>query len=420
MILLSHPTGNSFVRAAAAGLSDAEMLFEFHTTIASFEGSLLDSVSSFRVFSELKRRRYDPQLKQKTKTWPWIEAGRHIALKTGISKFTQHETGIFSIDAVFQSLDKRVAARIKNSLPPEVNGVYAYEDGALFSFRQAKKNGIQCLYDLPIGYWKTARKMLEPERERWPEWVPTLTGFGDSAAKLERKDEELCLADQIFVASQFTASTLKDFQGNLSPVSVIPYGFPPVGPIKNYSPVSGHRPIKLLFVGGLSQRKGVADLFAAVKSFGDRVELTVVGHKPNNDCRALNNALADCKWIPSLPHEDILKIMREHDVLIFPSLFEGFGLVITEAMSQGTPVITTERTAGPDLIKHGENGWLINAGSTQALKDALEELLMKPGRIAEIGREAMETATRRPWDLYGKEIAAEIKQHKPANNKVSY
>ena len=51
--------------------------------------------------------------------------------------------------------------------------------------------------------------------------------------------------------------------------------------------------------------------------------------------------------------------MREHDVFVFPSLFEGFGLVITESMSQGTPVITTDRTAGPDLIKNDENGWLL-------------------------------------------------------------
>ena len=50
--------------------------------------------------------------------------------------------------------------------------------------------------------------------------------------------------------------------------------------------------------------------------------------------------------------------MKEHDVLIFPSLFEGFGLVITEAMAQGTPVITTDRTAGPDVISDNENGCL--------------------------------------------------------------
>lgn len=101
--------------------------------------------------------------------------------------------------------------------------------------------------------------------------------------------------------------------------------------------------------------------------------------------------------------------MREQDVLVFPSLFEGFGLVITEAMSQGTPVITTNRTAGPDLITHGENGWLIDAGSTDTLQAAIEELIFKPSVIAEVGHAAMETASKRTWDVYGLELVEAIK-----------
>ena len=115
MVYLSHPTGNSFVRATTNDLLKDNILFVFNTTIASFEGSLLNIVFSLRFFSELKHRRYDQELKQKTRTWPWIEAGRQIALKTGMSKFTQYETEPFSIDAVFQILDKRVASRLKNA-----------------------------------------------------------------------------------------------------------------------------------------------------------------------------------------------------------------------------------------------------------------------------------------------------------------
>ena len=125
--------------------------------------------------------------------------------------------------------------------------------------------------------------------------------------------------------------------------------------------------------------------------------------------RTAHPALARHRWIPSLPHADILRIMQAHDVLVFPSLFEGFGLVITEAMSQGTPVITTDRTAGPDLIEHGRNGWLVEAGSTTALQAAIEELLRRPESIAEAGRAAQETARRRPWAVYGQELAAALK-----------
>ena len=96
--------------------------------------------------------------------------------------------------------------------------------------------------------------------------------------------------------------------------------------------------------------------------------------------------------------------MQKNDVLVFPSLFEGFGLVITEAMSQGMPVITTERTAGPDLITHDHDGWLIKAGSTIALQEAIEQLLIHPEKLAYAGIEAMQTAIKRPWEVYKKEL----------------
>ncbi|TDN39583.1 glycosyltransferase [Hymenobacter sp. UV11] len=406
-IILSHPTGNANVRAVATGLLQAGILTGFHTTVATFPGTFLDRLSSFSALAELSRRRFDPALKRITRLWPWRELARSIALKAGLPNLTAHETGLFSVDAVYQSFDRRVAASL-GCTPPEADAVYAYEDGAYASFLRAKQLRIQCLYDLPIGYWRAARRLLEAEKTRWPEWAATLTNFEDSEAKLARKDEELRLADRIFVASQFTAETLNDFPGVLRSVEVIPYGFPAVGEPRQYADLSDGRPLKLLFVGGLSQRKGIADLFAAVATLGSQVELTIVGRKATDNCPALNAALSRHHWIESLPHAEVLRIMREHDVLVFPSLFEGFGLVITEAMSQGTPVITTNRTAGPDVIQHGHNGWLIEAGTTAALQTAIEHLLHRPSVIAEAGRAAMETARQRPWSRYGQELAAAL------------
>lgn len=172
-----------------------------------------------------------------------------------------------------------------------------------------------------------------------------------------------------------------------------------------------NRALKLLFVGGLSQRKGIANMFAAVDKLLPHVELTVVGRKSTNDCNALNAALSKHQWIASLPHSEVLKLMQAHDVLLFPSLFEGFGLVITEAMSQGTPVITTDRTAGPDLIDHGHNGWLVEAGSTDAIQKCLEDILVNPEKIKEVGQAASNTAKGRPWEVYGIEIADAILKH---------
>ena len=246
------------------------------------------------------------------------------------------------------------------------------------------------------------------EKERWPLWSATLSGFKDSEEKLQTKDQELLLADQIFVGSNFTAETLKDFPGKLAPVKVIPYGFPPVCTQREYNS-SKNRKLKLLFVGGLSQRKGIADLFAVANNLKQHVELTIVGVKSTEECAALNTELIKHNWIPSLPHQQVLEIMKQHDVLVFPSLFEGFGLVITEAMSQGLPVITTERTIGPDLITDNKDGWLIEAGSTMALQKAVENLLQNPDLVASAGRAAMQTARNRTWNHYQKELIAAIK-----------
>jgi glycosyltransferase involved in cell wall biosynthesis len=382
------------------------MLAGFHTTVATFPGTVLDRLSSFGPLAELNRRRFSADLQSVTQTWPWLEVGRMAAAKAGLSGLVTHETGVFCIDSVYRNLDKRVASGLaRASARTSVDAVYAYEDGAENSFRQAKQLGIKSFYDLPIGYWRAAQHLLDPERERWPEWASTLTGFNDSQAKLARKDEELRLADRIIVASRFTADTLRYFPGKLAPIDVIPYGFPEVGAEREFTGIAAGRPLKLLFVGGLSQRKGIADLFAAVEALQPHVELTVIGRKTAADCPALDAALSRHRWIPSLPHADILKQMRAHDVLVFPSLFEGFGLVITEAMSQGTPVITTERTAGPEVIEHGHNGWLVNAGSTASLQAAIEELLHNPSVVAKAGRAAMETARRRTWSVYGQELA---------------
>ena len=383
-ILISHPTSNSNNRAVVKGLSQAAMLYEFHTSIASFQGDLLERLGGFKPFKEIKRRQFDLELKDFTHSYPFLEAGRIASLKLGLDNLTKHEKGFFSIDKIYKSLDKRMALRLLKTSKDNLAGIYGYEDGAFASFTNAKKSGIQCFYDLPIGYWRTARKLMKIEKERWPDWASTLTGLQDSEGKLQRK---------------------------LAPVEIIPYGFPTPTTLKNYTPLSGKRKLKILFVGLLSQRKGIADTFEVANKLKDFVELTVVGRKVTNDCEVLNKELSKHNWIPSLPHNEVLNLMRTHDVLVFPSIFEGFGLVITEAMSQGTPVITTDHTVGPDIIAHEENGWLIKAGSTDELQKCIEDILTKPEKLADVGKAAKETAEKRPWEVYGQEVAEAIAKY---------
>ncbi|HEX5152934.1 MAG TPA: glycosyltransferase family 4 protein [Parafilimonas sp.] len=408
-IVLTHPTGNEFFRAAAKGFYEAGQLQSLYTSLASFPNTFLYGLGGLPMLSDIRRRAISRELKQYTHTYPWRETGRLIAIKAGRQKLTAHEKGVFSIDSVYRSLDCYVAGRLQQEKAKGAGAIYAYEDGAAFSFKKGKEFQLECVYDLPIGYWRSMHNMLLEEAGKTPDWAATLGGLNDSTEKLKRKDDEISLADKIIVASSFTASTLKEYPGKLPPVHVVPYGFPIAEP-KEYGVLKKGQPLKILFVGGLSQRKGLSYLFDAVNKLGNYVSLTVVGRGTEsvNNCKPLQENLNQHRWIETIPHDEVLALMREHDVLVFPSLFEGFGLVITEAMSQGTPVITTERTAGSDLINHGENGWLVNAGCADAISHILEQILSRPQSIAEVGTAAVGTAGKRPWSVYGRELAGVV------------
>src|SRR5207248_1112615 len=245
---------------------------------------------------QLERRSFSERFATRIHTYPWRETGRLLAARLNLPRLTAHERGVFSVDSVYQTLDRHVARRLASR--PQLNAVYAYEDGALNLFLAAKRAGCKCIYDLPIGYWRAARKIQKEEAELQPQWAATLSGNLDSAEKLDRKDQELRLADQIIVASTFTWKTLSLAPKLAAPIAIVPYGAPEVAPQRR---VSRRGPLKVLFTGILSQRKGISYLFDAVERLGGAVELTLLG-QPAGRCAALDRQLKRHRWIRSLPH----------------------------------------------------------------------------------------------------------------------
>jgi len=138
-----------------------------------------------------------------------------------------------------------------------------------------------------------------------------MVGLKDSEEKLARKDEELRLADRILVASSFTKKTLGECPFPIAPVAVIPYGANDAFSSQDKVPrSSADEPLRVLFVGGLSQRKGIAELFEAVELLKAHVELTVIGRKPTEACEALDDSLKKHRWVESMPREKILEEME--------------------------------------------------------------------------------------------------------------
>ena len=403
MILFSHPTGNANVREAARALNDAGLLSEFWTSICWNQKSSLTRILPRSVTRELERRSFSDIARSQIRCHPLIEVARLTARQFNLSSLTGHETARFSIDAVYRSLDLKVAQRVQDA--PNIRGVYAYEDGALASFRAARRLGIKTIYDLPIGYWRSYRELMAEEESLQPEWASTMQGRGDSDEKLQRKDEELSLATDIVVASSFVRDTLQKAGPLRATVSVLPYGAPARRTSGIVSTRSGK--LKVLFVGALSQRKGVSYLMKAVTHLSSAIELTLVGRRVS-ECRPLDAALRTHRWIPSISHSALLEEMSHHDVMVFSSLFEGFGLVILEAMSQGVPVIATPNTAAPDFVSDGDDGFIVPIRDADAIAQKLEMLIDDRDLLAAMSQAAIRKAAAHSWEQYRHGIATAV------------
>jgi starch synthase len=413
MILLSHPIGNEFVREALAAFDSADILTEFWTAISWNPKSPVNRALPRPIRELFGRRSFPESIRSRTRTLPAREAVRLLAGAAGFS--SRHETGAFSIDAVFRELDKKVAQRLRKIDPPSqgygaagnVRAVYAYEDGALETFHAARNLNLQRIYDLPIGYWRVGQRIFAEEAEREPEWAPTLSGTLDSADKLARKDDELRLATCVIVASAFTKQTLAESPCTAK-IDIVPYGAP--------SAISGEIAkapgrLRVLFAGSLGQRKGLSYLLKAVEMLRGDVELTLLGRKAASGCAPLEAAVRKYRWLPTLSHGAVLREMQNHDVLVLPSLFEGFGLVILEAMAQGKPVITTDHTAGPDIIENEIDGFIVPIRSAEAIAQKLELLARDRERLMSMKAAARSKAQSRGWESYRRrlvEVAREV------------
>ncbi len=86
------------------------------------------------------------------------------------------------------------------------------------------------------------------------------------------------------------------------------------------------------------------------------------------------------------------EVYAKSSVLVHPSLADGFGYVVAEAMASGIPVIVTDKTGAADLIVDGQNGYIVPPRDSEAIRDRLENLANNPGLLREMGRAARETA----------------------------
>lgn len=397
-ILVIHPTGNQNSKSVARGLADSDNLFAFITALNI--NSKRWSFFPEKLVGEIKRRDFSEIKSLIVSGAPFRETVRLLASKLKLGLLTKHEVGFASVDNVYHATD-HYAAKYLEKHAAEVSAVYCYEDGALETFRVAKRLGIKCFYELPTGYWRMLHKLNQEENHLKPEWAFSWIAIKDSEKKLARKDEELSLADTVVVASTFTKSSLSEYPNELKSIEVIPYGFPRVLSDSKKPWFDGSRKLKVLFVGGLKQGKGLSYLVDAVNALEDKVDFSFIGGGVALDL--VRDSLPDASYLGTMPHSQVLEVMRNHDVLIFPSLFEGFGMVITEAMSQGMVVIATNHTAASDIVNEN-SGIIVPVRDPIAIIDAFNDLINNPEKVEKIGKSAMKAAHSYQWHEYESRI----------------
>ena len=408
-ISLVHPTGNPNVREAALALSEVGLLQEVITTIAynpkgafSRYLKLLPEQIRNRVAWELGRRTWIAPKGTSIRTHPWKEALRLALVKTGLSsRLGFGAQG--SIAWIYASLDRHVAKEHLQGL----NAVYAYEDGAATTFAAAKERGILCLYDLPILFYRMSREIQAQEAERFPELSPALRATSEPSWKIQRKEQEVHLADHIFVASSITKQSLLDVGVQSEKISVIPYG----APIDYFHPIpKTDNCFRALFVGRVGPRKGVHYLLRAWQELRlSEAELLLVGINEFPEGWLVQYEDV-CRYICSVPHASLNEYYSAADVLVFPSLVEGFGLVLLEAMACGIPVITTPNTAGPDLLTDGSEGFIVPIRDVETLKEKLEWCYRNRSQLREMGRAARRKAEQLTWGLYRQKLASRVQE----------
>ncbi|MBW4545157.1 MAG: glycosyltransferase family 4 protein [Symplocastrum torsivum CPER-KK1] len=408
-ISLIHPTGNPFSRQAAIAFAEVGLLQEVITTIAyDPEGSwsrtlnLLPKAIRNRVTQELERRTWVPPTGVQIQTYPRPEIIRLALVKTSLyRRLGLSYQGL--ADRVYASLDRHVASQHLQG----IDAVYAYEDGAATTFQAAKQQGILCLYDLPIVFYPTSRDIQVEEAKRFPKLAPALDATQEPAWKLERKDQEIQLADHIFVPSSFVQNSLLEAGAKPEKISVIPFG----APIDYFHPQT--KPDKLfrtLFVGRVGPRKGVHYLLQAWQELSlPEAELLLVGINEFPE-DWLDQYTKGIRHIPSVPHASLNRYYSSANVLVLPSLVEGLALVQLEAMACGIPLITTPNAGGSDIVTDGVEGFIIPVRDVEALKEKLEWCYTHPEELAHMGQAARHKAEQLTWQQYRQQLASKVQE----------
>ncbi|MFC1831009.1 glycosyltransferase family 4 protein [Thermodesulfobacteriota bacterium] len=183
----------------------------------------------------------------------------------------------------------------------------------------------------------------------------------------------LKIADMVTTVSDFTSDLIKrEFQYQ-KPVKIIRNGidtsvFKPLSRVEKND-------VRVLFSGNLTKRKGAHFLPQIAQKLDRQISLTYTGGLKNNNFFKSQDNLIN---LGHTPYSKMAEVYQKSDILVFPSVREGFGLAIAEAMACGLPVVASNCSSIPELVEHRLGGYLCGVGDIDDFAEKINVLAGNP------------------------------------------
>ncbi len=399
-ILFGHPSGNPNSHHAALAHFEAGRLEAFCLPWMPTPRQIryLSAIPNLRNWvTRLERRCFQPLLdapRIEGQSGEWWRMVRRVVTPLMVDDGLSYRAN----DWLMRTMAQECAR-------PHVTAIHAYEDCSLLQFVQARRLGKACIYDMPIGFypaWEEKEGLLE---RQFAEWLPPSGLPSRRHVRPEQKRKEMELADLVLAPSTFVMDTIRPFYPDKQLV-LAPYGVDS----EFWRPQEAPRadgPLRFIYAGQISIRKGIPLLLEAWRKAGIKnAHLELVGswHLSMTRKQGLPNRVTISG---ACPPEALRARYQASDVFVFPSYFEGFGLVLLEAMACGLPVITTNATAGIDIL-NSEAGQIVEAGSVDELVESLRWFATNQDRLPLMRKAARVQSEAFTWEQYRRIVSQAV------------